>query len=319
MTQPIDLITQSLINIGAVALGDKIPSPVSNQAFNMLNMMLDQWSTQDQLLFCEQEVIHEITPNKYIYNIGPNGDVNCVFTGSITGSVLTVTAITSGALCVGQTLTGTGIVAGTTITSYQSGTGGNSATALGTYNLSQPNTFLSGSITANYPRPLRINSGFVRINNSVANSLDYTIRFLNFREYQQIGIKTLAGPWPTHCYYQPSMPNGVLTYWPNPSQGEMHLYCQMLLGNFKTINDTVNLPQGYALAIIWCLSEILMPSYGKKEPAIIQMVMEQARQGRAFIKRNNANPQPSANFDSVLSSRRAKDAGWILNGGFLPY
>lgn len=53
------------------------------------------------------------------------------FTGSITGSVLTVSAMTSGTLAVGQTIFGTGVISGTTITSLGTGLG-----QTGTYNLS---------------------------------------------------------------------------------------------------------------------------------------------------------------------------------------
>ena len=47
-----------------------------------------------------------------------------MFTGSISGTTLTVTAVNYGVLKVGQTLTGTGITIGTTITAFGTGTGG---------------------------------------------------------------------------------------------------------------------------------------------------------------------------------------------------
>ena len=51
-------------------------------------------------------------------NYGPS------FTGSISGTTLTVTGITTGTLAVGQTLSGTNVSSGTTITALGSGTGG---------------------------------------------------------------------------------------------------------------------------------------------------------------------------------------------------
>jgi hypothetical protein len=53
------------------------------------------------------------------------------FTGSIAGSVLTVSAPSGAPIAVGQTIAGAGVPVGTTITSFGSGTGG-----AGTYNLS---------------------------------------------------------------------------------------------------------------------------------------------------------------------------------------
>jgi hypothetical protein len=66
-----------------------------------------------------------------------------VVTGSITNTTLTVTAVTSGILAVGQSITGTGIAANTTITAFVTGTGG-----AGTYTVSTvPTTNPTGSIT----------------------------------------------------------------------------------------------------------------------------------------------------------------------------
>lgn len=66
-----------------------------------------------------------------------------VVTGTATNTLLTVTAITSGTLAIGQTLSGTNIGAGTTITAFGTGTGG-----VGTYTVSVNNSFASTTITA---------------------------------------------------------------------------------------------------------------------------------------------------------------------------
>lgn len=64
-------------------------------------------------------------------------------TGSIAGTTLTVTAVASGTLWVGQVLSGTGIASNTYITAFGSGTGGT-----GTYTVSTaPTTDPTGSIT----------------------------------------------------------------------------------------------------------------------------------------------------------------------------
>ena len=65
------------------------------------------------------------------------------FTGGISGTTLTVSAVASGQLFVGQTISGTGITSGTTITAFGTGTGG-----AGTYTVSVvPSTNPTGSIT----------------------------------------------------------------------------------------------------------------------------------------------------------------------------
>lgn len=67
---------------------------------------------------------------------------NAVVTGSISGTVLTVTAVTSGALEAGQLLSGTGVTAGTVVISPGTGTGGT-----GTYNVNESQTVASTAIT----------------------------------------------------------------------------------------------------------------------------------------------------------------------------
>lgn len=65
-----------------------------------------------------------------------------VFTGSISGTTLTVSAISFGVIQVGQTISGTGVTTGTTITAA-SGTGGT-----GTYTVSASQTVASTTITS---------------------------------------------------------------------------------------------------------------------------------------------------------------------------
>ena len=78
-----------------------------------------------------------------------------VVTGSISGSTLTVSAVTSGTLYVGQTISGTGVTAGTTITALGTGTGGT-----GTYTVSAAQTVASTAITAGDPAGNRFNFTF---------------------------------------------------------------------------------------------------------------------------------------------------------------
>jgi hypothetical protein len=65
-----------------------------------------------------------------------------VYTGSISGTTLTVTAVSTGTLIVGQTISGTGVTSGTTITALGTGTGGT-----GTYTVSVSQTVSSTTLT----------------------------------------------------------------------------------------------------------------------------------------------------------------------------
>ena len=321
MTQVIDIISRSLKDIGALESGETPTPEAAQDAFDMLNDVLDQWSNESMMVTYKTEIIFPITSGQTQYTIGANGQIGAVFAGSIAGTLLTVTSISSGAIALGQTLSGTGISAGTTIVAFQSGAGGN-INEVGTYTLNISQTVASTTINSYYQRPLAINSAFVRINTNsngqpiVNGGLDYPVAILNVEDYEMIGLKTLNGPWPKALYYQPSETLGNIFVWPNPSQGEMHLFADTLFSRYVTINDTIVLPQGFSMALRWCLAERLMPMYGKASQTQIAMIQAYAAQAKSTIKRTNMKPIQSARFQDAMLASRQKDAGWILSGGF---
>jgi hypothetical protein len=323
MTTPYDIVSRALKDIGALEAGETPTSDAAQDAFDMLNDLIDQWSNEEMMVYYKNEIVFPITPGVTQYTIGPTGNINASITGSILGNILTVTAINSGAINVGQTLRGTGIIAGTTIEKMLTGAG-NNVNEAGTYQL---NTYYSTPVTSEtitlyYQRPLSIDSAFVRINTNsngvpiVNGGLDYPIAVLAVEEYQMIGLKTLNGPWPKALYYQPSETLGNLYVWPNPSQGEMHIFTDNLFQRYTSLTDGIVLPQGYTMALRWCLAERLMPMYGKANPTQIQMINAYAAQAKATVKRINMKPVQSARFADAMLASRQKDAGWILSGGF---
>jgi len=325
MTTAIDVISRALKDIGALEAGETPTPDAATDALDMLNDMLDQWSNEEQIVFNFTEIIFPIIQGQTQYTIGPNPStanfIGASFTGSIAGNILTVTGITSGAIAQGQTLSGTGIAAGTKITQFLTGAGGN-VNEVGTYLLNNYQTVSSTNITAYYQKPLRINSSFVRINTTsngqpiLNGGLDYPVSVLSLQEYELIGLKTLNGPWPKAIYFNPGEESGNLFVWPNPSQGEMHLFADTIFSQYD-LTSTVTLPQGYSMALRWCLAERLMPMYGKASGTQIQMIMKFAAQGKATLKRTNMGPQQVAQYADALLVGRAKDAGWILSGGFM--
>jgi len=321
MTQPIDIISRALKDIGALEAGETPTPEAAADAFDMLNDLVDQWSNEEMMVFYKNEIVFPIVAGQTQYTIGPTGNINASFTGSISGNILTVTGINSGAINVGQVLAGTGITTGTKIVAMLTGAG-NNVNEAGTYQVNINQTVSSTTITGYYQRPLSIDSAFVRINTNsngvpiINGGLDYPIAVLAVEEYEMIGLKTLNGPWPKALYYQPSESLGNIYVWPNPSQGEMHIFTDNLFQNYVSLNDPIILPQGYSMALRWCLAERLMPMYGKASPTQILMIQQYAAQSKATVKRINMKPVQSARFADAMLSSRQKDAGWILSGGF---
>jgi hypothetical protein len=325
MTQPIDIISRALKDIGALEAGETPTSDAATDALDMLNDLIDQWSNEDMMVFNVTEIIFPVIAGQTQYTIGPVAStanfIGASFTGSITGDVLTVTAIGSGAVAQGQTLKGTGITAGTKIVDFLTGAGGN-VNEVGTYQLNISQTVSSTTITAYYEKPLGINSAFVRINTNsngmpiVSGGLDYPISILALEDYEMIGLKTLNGPWPKALYFNAGADTGNLFVWPNPSQGEMHMFANTIFSRYNTLYDNIALPQGYSMCLRWCLAERLMPMYGKASQTQITMINAFAAQAKATLKRTNMSPLQTARYPDSLLVNRAKDAGFILNGGF---
>lgn len=309
MTQALDIVTRSLKAIGAYGAGEPIDAADANDAFDMLNDFLGQQSNSTMMVPYITEIIFELVNGTAGYTIGPGGTIGGSVTGSISGTTLTVTAVATGNVSLGQYLSGSGITSGTQITKFLTGAGG-----IGTYQVQNSQTVASTTVTTYYERPLRINSAFVRVSN-----LDYPIKPLNIEQYELIGLKNLQGPWPRFLYYQPTIPLGNITFWPVPSSGQMHIFAETVLQSFTSLSDVVTLPQGYNLFLIWNLAELLMPEYGKNDPTMAQMIMKNAADSRAWVKRTNMQPPQMARFDDALISvHRANDAAWIFSGGFLP-
>jgi hypothetical protein len=397
MTQPIDIISRALKDIGALEAGE-VPTPEAAQdALEMLNDLIDQWSNENMMVYNVTEIVFPIIPGQFQYTIGPDpstanyigasitgsisgkiltvtgvttgaiaqgqtlsgigingvntkivefltgsgGYVNetgtyrlnndattppAAFTGSISGTTLTVTAVATGYIGAGATITGTGIPSNTTIVSVISASGG-----VGTYTISTSLSLGSRAMTATvtpipitlyYQKPLNIDSAFVRINTTsngqpiYGGGLDYQVSILALENYNQIGLKTLNGPWPKALYYNPGAESGNVTVWPNPSQGEMHIFAQTLFSTYDNLYEDLVFPQGYSMALRWCLAERLMPMYGKVSTTQITMINAYAAQAKATLKRTNMKPVIVSSFPDAMLSGRARDAGWILSGGF---
>ena len=327
MTMPIDIVSRALKDIGALESGEVPTASAAQDAFDMLNDLVDQWSNEDMMVYNTTEIIFPLISGQVQYTIGPTPStanyIGASFTGSITGDILTVTGIITGAVAQGQTLKGTGITAGTKIVEFITGAGGN-VNEIGTYklNITYATPVASTAIVGYYQKPLFIDQAYVRVNTQsngqpvLNGGLDYQVSILALENYNQIGLKTLNGPWPKALYYNPNAVSGNVFVWPNPAQGEMHIFSSTIFSNYTSLYDDISLPQGYAMALRWNLAERLMPMYGKVSQIQIGMIQTYAQEAKSTIKRNNMKPVASASYPSSMLVSRARDAGWILSGGF---
>ncbi len=134
------LQSNSYVHPGQAVLPDPYATGTSTAAVAMQSAVANAGKTTGPSLACSNQ--------------------NCTFsltvTGSISGTTLTATAVSSSNLVVGASLTGTGVTSGTTITARGTGTGGT-----GTYTVSKSQTVASGTITASSAVPSTTSSAVI--------------------------------------------------------------------------------------------------------------------------------------------------------------
>ncbi|MDE2105120.1 MAG: hypothetical protein KGL39_48275 [Patescibacteria group bacterium] len=327
-TSALDLIIGALRNINALESAEVPNASDSNDALQVLNDMLESWTIEKLLVFSSTENRFVFQPGVYQYTIGNYEAGN--FTGTLTSGSNIISGVTIP----------TNIIVGSMITDVQAAIPTKTptkVTAIGTntltlsanalFTVATPENFtytIPGAIgydstTGNpIPLPVRITNAFTRITvgngDPMIQGLDYQIRIIPRDKYTALGLKGIAGPWPTDLYYDRTYPLGNIYFYPNPSMaGELHYWTDTILSDLEDINAPIDLPQGYARAIKTNLAIELAAEYGKAIPPSLAM---RAKEAKALIKSLNAIPEIQAFFDQhILKSRRA-DAGFILHGGF---
>lgn len=115
--------------------------------------------------------------------------------------------------------------------------------------------------------------------------------------YDGISAPELSSGIPTVIHYKPTWPNGLVYFWPVPSEAhEVELRSRIVLAELS-LNTTVTLPPGYRDAIILTLAEDIAPMFGQVIPQHIPDRAQRAR-GRAFA--NNDQPRRISTLDAGM-------------------
>lgn len=313
MTTAQDIIVGALRFINVYAPGDSLSAEDANDALSTLNDLLDSWSTDKISVFASNENTFTYTPGQYQYTIG-NYDAGS-FAGTLTGGSPVITGVTVPANMVANgDLTGTGIPEGTTILSFDAGANTVTMSADATTNV--PPNQIKYTIPGDFKmkRPLRITNAFTRIYTQ-GSGLDYPIEIVDQSRYVNIGFKAIQAPWPILLWYNPTMPLGTLFFYQNPSSSaQLFLYADLILTDFSSLTEEINLPQGYVRALKRALARDLAPEYGAIWSPQQERLYKEAYDN---VKALNAVPVPVSNYDAnILIQSQMTDAGWILYGGF---
>lgn len=104
--------------------------------------------------------------------IGSSGNPKSVFAASISGTVMTVTAISAGVIGIGQTISGAGIPNNVVISSFGTGSGGT-----GTYNISLPQTIATEQIVSMFADLDTVSVGIAHV--PVLSAADIVVVLVN--------------------------------------------------------------------------------------------------------------------------------------------
>ena len=207
MTTASEIITDSLIDINALAPGQPLPANNGAVALRRLNDLLDSLSTDEDFIYTEVENIFTgWTAGQYKYTIG--NPVGGAFTGTLIINTATISGVTVPSnLVAGGDVTDIqgALPAGTTILSWNAGAGTItvSQNALFTVNPAENFTFTTPG-NLKFPRPLRIRSGYTRITSSGNTGLDYWFDCtLSLDRYNEQGYKGIPAPGRSCCVISP--------------------------------------------------------------------------------------------------------------------
>lgn len=139
---------------------------------------------------------------------------------------------------------------------------------------------IGASQTLNTTRPIRIEGGWIR-----QNDTDYTLELITSSEYDDIQNKSLTSSIPTHAFYSPGLPTGSIYLWPAPlGTISLHVRVMTQLSSFAAIATDYTLAPGYKRALEYSLAEELFPN------RITPQISRLAFGARRAIK--NANHEP---------------------------
>ena len=315
-------VKSALRKIASYQSGEQVGGIDTSDCLEILNDMLDSWSTTESYVFGVTENIVQWIAGQNLYNIGNplSSDIGFAPFGAmvtIGSTILTPTNIPSN-LDEGATVfsaqnlfpPATIVTAidpiGLTVTLNNMAI----ASSQGTDSISYT---IPGDFSPPFGRPLMITSGYTRF-----NQLDFSLDvYETEEEYNAVLYKAQPGPWPVVAWYNNTFPYGQLRVYQTPgNSAELHLFTRTILGGNLQANSPMILPQGYARAVKLNLARELWIEY--VSPATVPTQLEKlADEALRMIKQLNARPPKRSTYDAALvQGNKRGDYGWIMHGGY---
>jgi hypothetical protein len=148
--------------------------------------------------------------------------------------------------------------------------------------------------TFNGVRPIQLENVY-----TIYQGIDYPVLPIDVDRYNLIPLKTQQNVIPCYVHYDPTFPNGTLTFWPVPQQATtVTITSNTQFTALANTAQSLNYPPGYSRAIRYCLAIDLAAEFGLPVPTSVQAVAVSAKKD---IKRANKR-SPVATFDPAITA-----------------
>ncbi len=164
-------------------------------------------------------------------------------------------------------------------------------------------------------RPERIERAGYIFTTSTPN-LETPLKILTPEEWAAIRLKGMTCTIPGGLYYQPTVPNGILTPWPTPtSGGKIAIYTWQTVNQFAAVTDPVVLAPAYQEAMEYNLAIRLAARFPERQK-LSQLSIDLARQALAKLKTINA-PELKMATERAAGGVGARTGHWsIFTNGY---
>lgn len=131
----------------------------------------------------------------------------------------------------------------------------------------------------NTPRPVKIEAAGSIVQGDGTLPYEQPIKILTPKEWAEIQLKKIPSGIIEALWYQPSLPNGMISLFPTPAAtNQIALYLWTQLGQIANTGVTLNFPPGYAEAMRYMLALKLAPEWYKVPKQEVIAMAESSRE-----------------------------------------